>query len=109
MRVLKITTEHKIESIEIDGSLESMQEIVGGYIEFYPLTNDGLFQVVCNDEGKINGLEPTLAIFDTENMELKEVICGQCFICKDGRDGDVEGLTDLDEMFLRMALKLTQK
>lgn len=40
--------------IEIDGSLESMQKIVGGYIETFPL--DGPILIVLNEEGKLMNL-----------------------------------------------------
>ena len=41
---------------KIDNSLESMQQIVGGWIEaYYPFEEEVC--IVCNDEGKINGME----------------------------------------------------
>ena len=43
--------------IEIDNDLESMQELVDGYIEEYmPFEDDAA--IVCNEEGKMMGLAP---------------------------------------------------
>lgn len=71
---------------EIDGSLKSMQEIVGGYIEAICPFADKV-AIVCNEEGK---LKP-----DTEwnrlIPECNDVIKGTFFIC--GVDG--EEFTDL--------------
>ena len=71
---------------EIDGSLKSMQEIVGGYIEAICPFADKV-AIVCNEEGK---LKP-----DTEwnrlIPECNDVIKGTFFIC--GVEG--EEFTDL--------------
>ena len=62
---------------EIDGNLESMQEIVGGYIEaIYPF--DDPIALVCNDEGKINR-PPTEENFNVlsymEVQKYMEIMC----------------------------------
>ena len=55
MRILVVEPERRPEVREIDGSLESMQEIVGGLIEaIYPFEEP--VALVCNDEGKIMNL-----------------------------------------------------
>lgn len=56
MRVIKVEPHSKPLIIEIENSLTKLQEEVGGYIQvIYPFTdNVGL---VCNDEGKIMGLD----------------------------------------------------
>ena len=78
---------------EIDGSLESMQDIVGGYIE---VTHDSAIEddavIICNEEGKLMGLEENRII--THGMHM-DVICGTCFVCNAPQDSeDFEGLTD---------------
>ena len=45
------------EEIEIDNTLEAKQEKVGGYIECVYLPNDDSVVLICNEEGKINGME----------------------------------------------------
>jgi len=49
-------------AVEIDASLENMQRIVGGYIEaYYPFEEQVC--IVCNDEGKINGMALNRAVY----------------------------------------------
>ena len=59
----------------IKGDLESMQAIVGGYIEaVYPF-DDPDVALVCNEEGKLEGLTPSRFLLncyapaDSENFE----------------------------------------
>lgn len=60
---------------EIDGSLESMQKIVGGLIQaVYPFEEP--VALICNDEGKINGLPMNRRI-----IEIDDIIHGTFFIC----------------------------
>ena len=55
MKVLVIAPEKEPVLCDIDGSLKSMQAIVDGYIQaYYPWIDE--VAIVCNDEGKINGL-----------------------------------------------------
>lgn len=72
---------------EIDGSLESMQSVVGGYIETLPLDRDAKYIIVLNEEGKLIGLDPNF------QYGRSDVIVGTVFICKNG-NGNLEGLTD---------------
>lgn len=65
---------------EIGTELEDLQQAVDGLIEtYYPFEEEGVC-VVCNDEGKILGMEPNRGIFD-ERGELVDVICGPFFVC----------------------------
>lgn len=67
---------------EIDGSLESMQRIVGGLIQaVYPFEEP--VALVCNEEGKLLGLPM--------NRQLKEtgdIIHGTFFLCAAPPDGE---------------------
>lgn len=64
---------------EIDNSLESMQSIVGGWIEaYYPFEEEVC--IVCNDDGKINGMPLNRAIY-TEDQEMMDIIAGPFFVC----------------------------
>jgi len=71
---------------EINDSLESMQQLVGGMIEeyqpFYDLQDPRVEDVAifCNEEGKLNRLPPSRAIED-EDGYLLDVIAGPFFIC----------------------------
>ena len=60
---------------EIEPTLKAEQEIVGGLIDcVYPWPND-MAALVCNDEGKINGMPLNRALEDYD------VIAGTFFIC----------------------------
>ena len=65
-------------AIEIEDTLESMQQTVGGWIEEYMPFEDEI-AIVCNEEGKIQGLPPSRAIYDDEG-QLLDIISGDFFI-----------------------------
>ena len=63
MIVLAIQPGKMPEQVELDGSLESMQAFVGGSIQaVYPFSDP--VAIVCNDEGKLLGLEHNRALRD---------------------------------------------
>lgn len=58
----------------INNTLESMQQIVGGYIEVvYPF--DDPVAIICNEEGKINGLELNHALWDKKG-KVYDILAG---------------------------------
>lgn len=69
---------------EIDAGLKSLQKEVGGTIQaVYPLEEEAA--VICNDEGKLNGMELNRALYD-EDGKIYDIIAGSFLIC--GLDGD---------------------
>ena len=59
---------------EIDTGLESLQKEVGGLIEVtYPF--DDNVGIICNEEGKINGMELNRALYD-DNGKMYDIIAG---------------------------------
>lgn len=59
--------------------LEDMQKAVGGYIEAcYPFEEEVC--IVCNEEGKFNGMVPNRALYDDEK-NIVDMIFGPFFIC----------------------------
>ena len=80
MTVLKISPLCRPEVITIAHTLEDMQLTVGGSIQaVYPY--EDLVAIVCNEEGKLLGMEPNRAICDSDTGEIVEIICGTFFIC----------------------------
>lgn len=57
MKVLRVKPGEQPEAIEIENTLEALQNEVGGYIECHYLYW-GEVLIVCNEEGKLLGLEP---------------------------------------------------
>lgn len=85
---------------EIEASLESYQRVVDGYIQMvYPY--DDPVAVVCNEEGKIEGLPLNRAMTD-EKGRVWDIISGTFFICGLGEE-DCDSLSDeLAEKYLQI-------
>lgn len=78
MNVVVVEPRKKPRVQHIDGSLEGMQAVVGGLIQaIYPYNDD--VALICNEEGKILGLEPNRLVFG-EDGTIIDVICGTFFI-----------------------------
>ena len=73
MRILKVVPEREPEVTEISGTLESMQELVGGLIQaLYPF--DEVVALIANAEGKIMGLPLNRALKDRGTGEVYDKI-----------------------------------
>ena len=91
MRILVIKPERKPYECEIDGSLQSMQEVVGGLIQaLYPFEEPVV--LVANDEGKLLGLPMNRGLRD-EDGKLYDILCGTFFLCGIAEDS-ITSLTD---------------
>ena len=76
---------------EIDGSLESMQRLVGGYIQaVYPF--DDPVALICNEEGKLLGLPMNRTLRDERGVPY-DIVCGTFFLAGIVED-DFASLTD---------------
>ena len=89
--------------IEMEDSLEAMQHAVGGDIEeFMPYADE--VAIICNEEGKMNGLPPNRAIYfepeGAESREMVDIIFGTFFICYAPAES---------EKFLSLPKELAQK
>ena len=65
LKVILVKPGELAKQVEISDTLEAMQEAVGGYIESYMPFEDEV-ALVCNDEGKMQGLPLNRAIKDNE-------------------------------------------
>ncbi len=90
MRILAVEPGRKPEAREIDGSLKSMQEIVGGFIQAIYL--DGAVALICNDEGKLMNLPLNRALKDKDG-QIYDIISGTFFLC--GAPDDSSNFTSL--------------
>lgn len=93
MKVLVVEVGQQPMVKEIDDSLRSMQEIVGGYIQpVYPWREE--VALVCNEEGKLNGLALNRPLLD-DRGQLVDIIAGTFFICSAPIDSEsFQSLTD---------------
>lgn len=65
-------------TIEMKDELSEMQKLVGGLIEEYMPFEDDV-AIICNDEGKMNGMPLNRAITG-EDGQLMDIIAGPFFI-----------------------------
>ncbi|MDT8716043.1 DUF3846 domain-containing protein [Clostridium sp. 19966] len=85
MRVLIVPPKARPYAAEIESGLEPMQELVGGSIEMVDL--DDKTSLVCNEEGKIQGLEGNRRIG-------RDIIAGTFFLCGFNEEGESVSLSD---------------
>lgn len=97
MRVL-VLKNGKLQKKEIKNSLEELQSIVGGYIEFPFLGNrfkDNAIDVIINEEGKfIEGLKPEIAMVDGKTKSVLDIVYGNCIFASHDEEGNTIGLND---------------
>lgn len=93
MKVLMIEPGKKPRKAEIDGSLEGMQKVVGGYIQaVYPFEDP--VALICNEEGKLLELPFNRALRD-EDGDIYDIVSGTFFLCSAPPDSDsFEDLSD---------------
>lgn len=72
----------------IDNTLESFQEIVGGYIECVPFPGIEELGIFLNEAGKLIDLEPNIYLRD------KDIIMGTFFVAGSDGEGDAISLTE---------------
>ena len=91
MRVLICEPGMLARAAEIGTSLEDLQRAVGGLIQaVYPF--DDPVAIVCNDEGKINGMPLNRALRDDKG-KVYDIIAGPFFVCGLGEE-DFDSLSD---------------
>ena len=93
MTVLIVEPGKKPRKAEIDGSLEGMQKVVGGYIQAIYSFEDPV-ALICNEEGKILDIPFNRALRD-EDGDIYDIVSGTFFLCSAPPDSDsFEGLSD---------------
>lgn len=79
LTVLKVEPGKPPEEVTMPNTLEAMQKMVGGFIEVVYLDDVCL---VCNEEGKLVGLEDNRRVGD-------DIIAGTFFLAGDTEDGEL--------------------
>lgn len=103
MKVLLVAPNAEPRIVEIDGSLASMQSLVGGLIEtVYPFSD--LVALICNDEGKLTGLPQNRPLKHPETGEIYDIVCGTFFLCS--APSDSENFESLSEELIEKYTKL---
>lgn len=86
MRILIVEPFKRPYPADIEGSLESMQAVVGGLIEPIFIFEEPV-ALVCNEEGKLMNLPFNRPIFDDKGR-IADIIAGTFFLCYAPPDGD---------------------
>lgn len=108
--------------IKLPNTLKAKQDFVGGYIEaVYPFSDP--VAIICNEEGKINGLLPNRALYD-EDGKMFDIVSGPMLVVGLTEDdfGSLRGellekyldMYKMPEVFVRMgkdvlAFKIPEK
>lgn len=79
--------------IEIGTELADLQAVVGGFIETYYGLDDSNSVIVCNEEGKLIGMDPCRAVYGDDG-KIMDIIFGPFFIC----DCSTEEFKSLDDV-----------
>ena len=79
----------------IDGSLETLQELVGGNIE--PITLGNGMVILCDEDGKLKGKEPNIYLDRIKDTLVGNVI----FLGEEGED-----FTDFPEYYTDAVLAI---
>lgn len=100
MKILLVEPGKKPVLSEIDGSLKSMQKVVGGAIQvLYPFEEP--VALICNDEGKLLGLPLNRALRDADG-QIYDIVAGTFFLCGAPTDSDsFESLTEEESLVLK--------
>ena len=97
MKVL-VLSNNNFEVREINNTLETLQEIVGGYIEIPFLSQtfgDNGIDIIINDEGKfIEDCKPAVAVVDGVTRQVLDVVRGNCIFASHDDEGETIGLTE---------------
>lgn len=80
MKVVIKKVNRELEVVEINGELEQMQEIVGGFIERIeiPMLSEHKIDLYINEEGKLFDLDDNVALI--RNNTLLDIIKGDFFM-----------------------------
>lgn len=82
--------------IQIDNDLDTLQSLVKGYIQIVTVRIKGKdYLVICDEEGKLKGKKPTIAV------PMYGVLVGDCVIARKGSDGEIASLDESDILVIQ--------
>ena len=85
MQIVVVEPERRPEVREIEDSLTTMQQIVGGLIQ--PIYLDDSVALICNDEGKLMNLPANRGLRDKDG-QIYDIVCGTFLLCGTSADSD---------------------
>ena len=91
-----------------DLKLETLQKLVGGYIEVLPLSDpDENVVLICNEEGWLRNMNANRVVFNSDSGDVLSVIAGDFLILteKENEDGELDFAGFDDEEILEKYLR----
>lgn len=80
MNAVYVPVSTKVQVVDLDPSLENLQDIVKGYIEVvYPFSFAPTICLICNEEGKLKNMSPNRPLFDN-NHNMVDYIAGDFIV-----------------------------
>lgn len=107
MRVL-VLENGMLKEKEIENTLESLQKIVGGWIEIPYISHrfaEEVIDVIINEEGKMIGLEPQIAVVRKDDNKILDLVMGNCIFASHDEEGNTVELTDKQIKIIKEELK----
>ena len=97
MNVLMVESGKAPYEMQIGSDLQSMQALVGGYIQaVYPYEEP--VALICNEDGKLDGLTLNRALRDADG-DIYDIVAGNFFIVGLGQNDFTDLPHDLAEQF----------
>ena len=103
MKFLQMNEDKSYKLVEANGTLKTMQKIVGGLVErIYYLSDleERNIDMWCNEEGKLIGMPGNYGVFDKRNGELIDLVVGPVCFTKTNEEGETLGLSDSDISYI---------
>lgn len=86
IKVLCVKPEQAPEVIELENTIEAMQEMVGGYVEEIRTFGDPVV-LICNEDGKCMGLPLNRMLYDDRSGRPYDILSGTFLVAGIKRDG----------------------
>ena len=86
--------------VDVPDTLAYLQRLVQGHLEVVHIYEN--IVLVCNENGKNNDKFMNRLLFDPEEMEMIDIICGDCFCCR----VDIDDFTSIKEEDVKIITNL---
>lgn len=91
---------YELKEVDVEGkSYNFLHDTVGGWIEHIPMGSLGDIDMWGNDEAKLMGLPPTIALM--YEGKIYDIACGNLVFMRHNAKGETLGLRKEDIEFLR--------
>ncbi len=100
--VKKVGEKPTLQEVDKKKLLSELQHLVKGFIQSIPADDQGKYDLVVNEEGKINNLEPNFFFYG-------DVICGDAVLVRNNSEGDYISIPYNERLFALEYMKSFEK